>query len=189
MYHIKQDKRSQTSASMLYEALMECIREKGYDKISVTELVARAGVGRSTFYRNFDEISDILYWKCDRQFAELLQDYDRIRSSAGNPLGLLEHVFSYWMERSEILETLLSINRIDIIYDCFSKNSVFVTEAMQRQYQLSEVECEYFIYIRIGVFVGAMHTWLKGGRKETAQQLSQILARNYSYSVSHDMLI
>jgi len=72
LYHIKSDKRARTSAAMLYESLMACMEVKSFEKISITELVDRATVGRSTFYRNFDEIADILYWKCDQQLSDML---------------------------------------------------------------------------------------------------------------------
>lgn len=188
MYHIKPDKRSQASAAMLYGALMECLREKPFEQISITELSARATVGRSTFYRNFDEIADLLYWKCDQQFADVLQRYLREVHPSGQPLGLPQYMFGYWMEHSEVLETLLSIRRIDIIYDCFARNSAIVLQPLQKQNPIPPEEYQYFLSIRIGIFIGVIEAWLRGGKKETAQQLAQMLGRQFDFVANHDLM-
>lgn len=179
MYHLKPDKRSQTSAAMLYTALMDCLRKKDFREISVTELVTKAEVGRSTFYRNFDEISDILYWKCDQRFSEMLHGYVNTEPTIEKPLGLLEYVFSYWINHSEVLETLISINHLEIIYDCFWKNSSIVEDKLNEQLLLPTAEYDYFISIRIGVFIGVFKNWIKNGKKENAQQLSQMLGKGF----------
>ena len=44
----------------LTAALLELLREKPLADISVSELCGRAGVGRTSFYRNFQERADIL---------------------------------------------------------------------------------------------------------------------------------
>lgn len=173
MYHIKPDKRSKTSASMLYKALAACLKEKPFEEISITEVVTQSSNSRSTFYRNFDELVDILYWKCDRQFAEVLQGF--AAEGIHENLGLLEYVFAYWQEHSEVLEILLSIKRTDIIYECFTKNSVPVMELLRERVHLPQEQESYFMAVRIGVFVGVVKTWLQNGKKESAHQLSVML--------------
>lgn len=189
MYHIKSDKRARTSAAMLYESLMACMEVKSFEKISITELVDRATVGRSTFYRNFDEIADILYWKCDQQFSELLRGYSDTESMREKPLGVLNHVFGYWLNHSATLEVLFTINRMDIIYDCFARNSAVVSERLKRRLNVPDSQYEYFLSIRIGVFIGVMKTWLHNGKKETAQQLSDMLGQQLHSVVLNGMIL
>lgn len=68
MYHISKDKRTIESARLIYEGLLECLKTKAFDQITVSDLQKESGVARSTFYRAFDNISDVLYWKCDTRF-------------------------------------------------------------------------------------------------------------------------
>ena len=77
MYHIKNDKRSETSANALYHALIETLKTTPLEEVNITKLVEKAMVGRSTFYRNFDEPLDILKWKCDSLFRNLVDEFSK----------------------------------------------------------------------------------------------------------------
>jgi AcrR family transcriptional regulator len=54
------DRRIQRTRSLLHEALGALVREKVYDRITVEEILARANIGRSTFYTHFRGKDDLL---------------------------------------------------------------------------------------------------------------------------------
>ena len=54
------DRRIQRTRALLHEALGSLIREKPYDRISVAEILDRAGVSRSTFYIHFRDKDELL---------------------------------------------------------------------------------------------------------------------------------
>jgi AcrR family transcriptional regulator len=45
---------------MIQEALVALVLEKGYDAVTVTDVIDRADVGRSTFYAHFTDKQDVL---------------------------------------------------------------------------------------------------------------------------------
>lgn len=47
---------------LLANALLELSEEKPLAKISITDIVKRAGAGRQTFYNHFQDKNDLLYW-------------------------------------------------------------------------------------------------------------------------------
>ena len=49
----KMDRRVQRTRQLLDDALIAQILEKGYDKITVQNIVDQANVGRSTFYAHY----------------------------------------------------------------------------------------------------------------------------------------
>jgi AcrR family transcriptional regulator len=53
------DRRIQRTYKILHEALVELILEKGYDKVTVQDVIDRANVGRSTFYSHFKDLEDL----------------------------------------------------------------------------------------------------------------------------------
>lgn len=179
MYHMKKDKRSEKAAEMLYSALLDLLKEKPFGTISVTELSRHSTVSRSTFYRNFDEPVDILLWKCNGHFSAVIRGY--ITEGSREKLGLLEYVFRYWQTHSEILECLFRINRIDIIYDSFSRNSAPVAAMLREKFDFSEKEIAYLMSIRIGILIGILKVWLAGGKKESAHTLALMLEAQFRH--------
>ena len=56
----KTDRRIQRTRQSLRTALLELIKEKGYDAISIEEITERANVGRATFYLHYKDKEDLL---------------------------------------------------------------------------------------------------------------------------------
>ncbi len=56
----KIDRRIQRTRQLLQDALIALILEKGYDKITVQNIIDRANVGRSTFYAHFLDKDDLM---------------------------------------------------------------------------------------------------------------------------------
>ena len=73
----KLDRRVQRTRQILRDALVALILEKGYQKITVQDIIDRANVGRSTFYSHFRDKDDLLF----SGFDELAHDLDRHMSS------------------------------------------------------------------------------------------------------------
>ena len=54
------DRRIQRTQELLKTALMSLIQEKGFEALSVQDIIDRANVGRATFYAHFDNKEDLL---------------------------------------------------------------------------------------------------------------------------------
>ena len=54
------DRRVQRTQQLLRAALMSLIQEKGFESLSVQDIIDRANVGRATFYAHFDGKEDLL---------------------------------------------------------------------------------------------------------------------------------
>jgi AcrR family transcriptional regulator len=54
------DRRIQRTQQLLRTALMALIQEKGFEALSVQDIIDRANVGRATFYAHFDNKDDLL---------------------------------------------------------------------------------------------------------------------------------
>lgn len=56
-----QDRRVRRTRQTIQRALVELMLDKGYDKVTVTDIIDRADVGRSTFYAHFTDKRDVLF--------------------------------------------------------------------------------------------------------------------------------
>lgn len=178
MYHIKNDKRSITSANALYNALINDLHSETLKDVSITSLVKQAQVGRSTFYRNFDEPLDILKWKCDSSFREVMERFNHKRhQKAVGQLDFIHDVFEYWEQNYEVLESLIANKRIDIIQNASAVITDYLKE-VDDPLPIGSTYYQYAINLRISILVGMMITWIEHGRKESATEITQILLKN-----------
>jgi len=59
----KTDRRVERTREMLQKALIELIAERGYDAITIQDIVNRANIGRTTFYLHYSS-KDELFMSC-----------------------------------------------------------------------------------------------------------------------------
>lgn len=60
------DRRVQKTRKLLQEALIELVAEKGYESVTIQEILDQANVGRSTFYAHFQDKEQLLHSILDR---------------------------------------------------------------------------------------------------------------------------
>lgn len=178
MYHISHDKRAEKSAGLIYQGLLDCLRRKPFDQITVTDIQQATGVARTTFYRSFDNLSDVLFWRCDQCFQEAL--HAAPSSQAPSESTLMQGYFRYWTAHSDILRLLIDINRPDIICACHMKNAQALEASYGALPGLDEKGRRYFMAIRTGVTISVLEAWLDGGRRETPEELVRIIVAQAS---------
>src|SRR5262245_41400479 len=70
------DRRVQKTRKLLQDALIELVAEKGYEAVSIREILDRANVGRSTFYAHFQDKDQLLHSILDR-LDELFDEHKK----------------------------------------------------------------------------------------------------------------
>lgn len=178
MYHITGDKRAVKSAELIYDALLRCLDTKSFDQITISDIQRTSSVARTTFYRCFDNISDVLYWRCNQCFNEAL---NIITGDVPDEKSLIRHYFTYWTSHSDILSLLVKINRQDIIYASHLNTAKDLERKFGKLLGLDSVNARYFISIRTGITMGVLKAWIDGGQKETCDELLNIIENQYKF--------
>jgi AcrR family transcriptional regulator len=87
------DRRIQRTRQLLQAALLSLILEKGYEAVTVQDIVDRANVGRATFYAHFQDKEALFISEFDAlrvQFDETL-----LGQAGGNPWELILLMFRH----------------------------------------------------------------------------------------------
>ena len=85
----KMDRRIQRTRELLQKALIGLIDERGYNAITIQDIVDRANIGRTTFYKHYDSKDD-LFMSCHEAIVSSFQ---------------FERLHTHLLSREELLES------------------------------------------------------------------------------------
>lgn len=90
------------SRKLIIEALADLLQEKPLDKITVTDVVKRAGINRGTFYAHYTDIPDVINHLIQTTFSKirgiLPQDSTELAQRAGSLLFEIQKILEEDME-------------------------------------------------------------------------------------------
>jgi AcrR family transcriptional regulator len=182
---VKADRRVQRTRELLQKALIELIKERGYESITIQEIVDRANIGRTAFYLHFHN-KDELFISCHeamiRQF-HLGPLYPLSREELLSPQAPPEMTTAY--QHLEETRALLSA-----IFQ--GKDSLVFLRQMLRDWNAQEIEAnlqsafietdslvpfEVLANYLAGAQISLLHWWLEKRRPYTPQELAQSFHR------------
>jgi len=88
------DRRIQRTRQLLHGSLMALIQEKGFEALTVQDIIDRANVGRATFYAHFDSKEDLLASGIENLRSSLKQRQRQTLSTGGSD----ERLFAFSRE-------------------------------------------------------------------------------------------
>lgn len=91
---IVRDRRIDRTQAALLDAFREIFFRQGYDRVTVREIVRRAGVGRSTFYEHFD-CKDELLRTSATPLLSILADAAACHGDLRRVTMVLDHCMDY----------------------------------------------------------------------------------------------
>ena len=109
------DARVYRSKVRIAEALFEKLAVYELDEISVSEVVAKAGVSRNTYYRHFSTKRSVLTFYIEELLREYLQGVEE--RGISDVEGILNYYFSFWGDRKEYVILLRRRQLLDLALD------------------------------------------------------------------------
>lgn len=173
MYHIKQDRRSLTSAKMIVDGLRDCLYDRKFSEIGIRELCDKAEVSRSTFYRLFDNTVDVLQFLVDSLVKEASEEM------AGENLNGPQYVDFYmdFIEKNgPLLETVLLSGRMDILSRALNEHSAALIPAELLK-TFPENELDYLRAVMSSAAVALFRVNIQHGRAESPKELRDIFKK------------
>ena len=107
-----QDRRITKTRKAIYSAFLQLLNQKGYETITVQEIIDLADVGRSTFYSHYESKELLLDELCQKLFHHLFE-----RAQHLSPQDYLAHIFQHFKKNQDHVTSLL-----------FSKNDYFIRQ-------------------------------------------------------------
>lgn len=146
------------------QALIELLKEKDIEEISISELCDLAGIGRASFYRNFNTKEDIIKTYINKLLKDLLQNTS---FEQNNSLSYFLHILFNHFEKH--LEFYTILNQRKLIY-LIKDVLVDICGLKKDQSKEEAYASAYFVYI----IYGWIEVWFQRGMKESADEIAQM---------------
>ena len=144
------------------------MEKKDFTEISISDLQKASGVSRATFYRLFDNVQDVLDYKCRAMAAELPVRFRAEGTEQGE--SFLLFTLRYWMEQHRFLDAVFASGRADILQNAPTENDSLVQELLSGS-GLDADAMDYIAPASMGILSGVLLTWVRHGKKETPEQI------------------
>jgi AcrR family transcriptional regulator len=109
----EQDRRVRRTRRILHEALISLVLEKGYERITVQDILDLADVGRSTFYAHFRDKEALLLSSFDGMRDELRQEIGDAPPGPARPAAV---VFAHAHRHRRVYQALCGRQGGNLVY-------------------------------------------------------------------------
>ena len=173
----KNDRRSQRTRQALGDALVELMAEKGYDAISIKDIIERANVGRSTFYSHYVDKDELFVRQMDR-VMDMLSQHVPPDVPDGNPffpsLGLFQHIQEQW----KLFKSHAWGTGIDILTKRMQKSlSEKIEGRLVASGQTFEVPVTVIANFLAGSFLSMLRWWMDNKMTYTPEQMDEMFCK------------
>ena len=161
----------------LRQGLTELLKKKPVKNITVREIADLVDINRGTFYLYYKDIYDLVQ-QIENEMFEEFNEIVRLKESNGEPPSpVMTDVFNFLAENADMCMVLIGpngdlefVNRLkNLVRDRCLYYWTKIYNAKSTKY--FEFFYAFFMYGCIGMF----EEWLKTGRKETSEEMADIM--------------
>ncbi len=141
------------------DSLIKLMGEKPFNDISISELCDLAGVGRASFYRNFETKEDVI----KKRLQEIWQEWEKDYEAKGDNTYFSESILKQFYRNKELYLLLYRHDMSNLIY-----------EVVRWEAKVDESESNVESYIKsmiAGAIFGLADEWMRRGMQETPEQI------------------
>ena len=176
------DRRVRRSRQAIMQALHALIAERGYNAVTVSDILEAADVGRSTFYAHFRDKEDVLLSGFDDIRSALSQPPPRDEAgsaTAGEFLGPVRSVFEHVGRYRQAWKPLVLKGGADVVVRILrdASESLIRDHLTQQCHGTGEARIEAATQYLTGALMGLLTWWLDSESPEPAADVYRMYRR------------
>jgi AcrR family transcriptional regulator len=178
--HDLQDERYHVNEEAIMDAFFLLLKEKELEKITVSDLIKKAGIVRSTFYNHYENIPVLITAIEDRTIYDIFKLME-----AFSPKNDRELYRAYFLticdytRKNPFLASLLRSPRGDAFFEkAIAMFHCYIVKVSQGKTsdQQSQEAFSYKIACAIGSTIGVLHKWIHEDYRVPKEEIADILA-------------
>ena len=146
------------------ESLLTLLENKAIENISISELCDNAGIGRASFYRNFDSKEDILRMHINKLFDGWRSDWEKNNGiTLSSAIGM---IFDHFEQHREFYHLLNERHLIYLLKDV-------ILDIMELKPDLPKADAYAKAFVAYTLY-GWVEIWFQRGMQESAEEMRQL---------------
>lgn len=169
------DRRIQRTRQLLLGSLLELILEKGYDTVTVQDIIDRANVGRSTFYSHFQDKEHLLLSGSEK-LHDVFEDFRSQPSPGKSNWDFSLALFRHAEEQRQAFKALLGKQVGNVVFDRMKETlEMFLKEHFGKVWpgKGHAVPLDVFVQFFVSSFLGLLTWWLDRDISYGAEQMNE----------------
>lgn len=168
----KINKSNYFTKQCIITALFNILKTKDLERITISEVVSKAGVSRMGFYRNYTSKEDVIEKYILAIFLDTLEEVKKSRTLHFDIKHIIKTTLTHFQKHSEYIKLLLARKQEMLLHACYEKAFYF----LYNQKKNSRIR-EYSTRMFIGEIFNLEIAWIKNGMVETPEQMAKIYYR------------
>ena len=175
------DERYRAAEDAIYDAFFLLLKEKGVDKITVSDVVKRAGIVRSTFYSHYENIPSLVVAAENKTIRDIFRLMESFH--AKNNKDMCRSYFlaiCNYTRKNPFLASLLQSPRGDAFFEkaimMFHQYVTNISNTPAVVGKSGQLSFSYYVAGAIGSTLGVLHKWIAEDFAPPAEVIAGILA-------------
>jgi AcrR family transcriptional regulator len=181
MQRKKLDRRIQRTQGLLQEALIALILEKGYEAITVQDILERANLGRSTFYAHYRDKDDLLVSGFSRVFDDFRRGFAPANAAPDGPEQSARELSLYFFRHTgshrQLFRALIGRQGGEIILEYARKLLSDITRSYLPASRLAAADrapLEPLVQYLVSSYLALLTWWLDHESPYTPEQMNDL---------------
>lgn len=180
-----QDRRVQRTQQLLRKSLFSLIQEKGFEGLSVQDILDRANVGRATFYTHFDNKEDLLLSGFDalkKSLRELQREARSSRTSFdGQAFVFSRDLIAHVNEYRDLFKAMTGKQSGAVVQNVFRKLVIDLVrddlKAMAKEIEERKATNDAVVEFIAGGLMGILFWWLESKDRVSVEDVNELFRR------------
>lgn len=171
------DKRIEKTEHAIFQAFEKLLSEKKYSKITIQEIIDKAGIGRSTFYSHYQTKEQLLNGMCKEIFEHVFsnQAVHELTHNFQNKKDMksrLTHLLCHLQENEKYLKTVFISDSGDIFIKYFR---TYLEKFFDNMFTISPnsgVPQDYIYYYLTSSLIDTIRWWVNSNMASSPESVA-----------------
>ena len=176
------DRRQRKTREAIFKAFIGLLSEESFDRITVSEIIHRADIGRATFYAHFETKDFLLRELCGELFDHMFEsavNSDQAHNhifDCDAPDSVFLHLFGHLRKNDNNILDLLSCRNNELFLRYFKKNLTALIQSqlsLFRERKAEELPEDFWIDHIASTFTATVQWWVDHDLTESTETITK----------------